>query len=68
MYTVLHSVLKQKCGLEFEREYSAILEGYMYVYYVFVHGTKLCTQCTVRWPGAGAGGYATNAVEYGTDI
>ena len=37
MYTVLHSVLKQKCGLEFEREYSAILEGYMYVYYV------LCT-------------------------
>ncbi len=27
-------VLKQKCGLEFEREYSAILEGYMYVYYV----------------------------------
>jgi hypothetical protein len=27
-------LLKQKCGLEFEREYSAILEGYMYVYYI----------------------------------
>jgi hypothetical protein len=34
MYTVLHSVLKQKRGLEFEREYSSILEGYTYVYYV----------------------------------
>ncbi len=30
-------VLKQKCGLEFEKEYLAILEGYMYVYYI------LCT-------------------------
>jgi hypothetical protein len=34
MYTVLRSVLKQKHGLELEREYSSILEGYKYVYYV----------------------------------
>ena len=27
-------VLKQKRGLEFEGEYSAILEDYMYVYYI----------------------------------
>jgi hypothetical protein len=48
IYTVLLSVLKQKCGLELEMEYSAVNEGYMYVFIRFVHGTKrVCTQCTV---------------------
>ncbi len=31
IYTVLLSVLKQKCGLELEMEYSAVNEDYMYV-------------------------------------
>jgi hypothetical protein len=61
-------VLKQKPGLEFEWEYSAFLEDYMYVYYTCARYVVSCTQCTVRWPGAGAGGYSTNAVEYGTAI
>jgi hypothetical protein len=42
MYTVLRLVLKQKCGLEFERKYSAFPEDYMYVYLHVVHGTKCC--------------------------
>ena len=34
IYTVLRSVLKQKHGLELEREYSSVFEGYTYVFYV----------------------------------
>ncbi len=47
----------QECGLELELEYSAVLEGYPYVFIRIVHGTgKMCTQCPVRgWPGVGAG-------------
>ena len=37
-------------------------------YSIFRARYQSCTQCTVRWPGAGAGGYSTNAVEYGTDL
>ncbi len=37
---VLHLVLKQKRGLEFEREYSVAHEGYMYVYLHGMHGTN----------------------------
>jgi hypothetical protein len=57
IYTVLHSVLKQKCGLELETEYSAVHGDYPYVFIRIVHGTRrICTQCTVReWPGVGAG-------------
>ena len=40
MYTVLHSVLKQKCGLELETEYSPVLEDYTYVCIRIVHGTR----------------------------
>ncbi len=39
IYTVLHFLLKQKHGLELEREYSAVPEGYTYVCIRIVHGT-----------------------------
>jgi hypothetical protein len=47
MYTVLQHILKQKRGLEFEREYSAVHEVYRYVCIRVVHDTNCpCTQCT----------------------
>jgi hypothetical protein len=55
MYTVLNLVLKQKCGLEFEKEYSAILEGYMYVYYMSctVPSVVYTMHCTLAWSWSG---------------
>jgi hypothetical protein len=38
IYTVLRSVLMLRSGLEFEREYSAVIEGYRYVYYFSYKG------------------------------
>jgi len=38
IYTVLRSVLMLRSGLEFEREYSAVIEGYRYVYYFAYKG------------------------------
>jgi hypothetical protein len=48
-------VLKQKCGLEFEREYKAILEGYMYVYYIpcKVLSVVYTMHCTLAWSWSG---------------
>jgi hypothetical protein len=69
IYTVLHLILKQQRGLEFEREYSAVHEGYRYVCIWFVHGTsRICTQYTVYVAWSWCGNYAANAVEYGTEI
>ncbi len=69
IYTVLHLLLKQKSGLEFEMEYSAVHEDYRYVCIRFVHGTRrICTQCTVYVAWSWCGNYAANAVEYGTEI
>jgi len=53
IYTVLRSVLMLRSGLEFEREYSAVIEGYRYVYYFSYKGinqkkTFLKFQCTIR--------------------
>ncbi len=65
MYTV--RVLKQKHGLDFEKEYSAVHEVYRYVCIRFVHGTScLCTQCTVYVAWSWCVNYAANAVEYST--
>ena len=50
-------------------EYSAVNDGYMYVFIRFVHGTKrVCTQCTVCVAWSWCGLNAANAVEYGTEI
>jgi len=52
IYTVLRSVLMLKSGLEFEREYSAVVEGYRYVYYFSYKGINkkfvYKFQCTIR--------------------
>ena len=51
IYTVLRLVLKQKHGLEFEREYSALIEGYRYVQYFSYKGItifNLPVYCTIR--------------------
>jgi hypothetical protein len=69
IYTVLRLILKQKHGLEFEREYSAVHEDYMSVCILFVHGTsRIRTQCTVYVAWSWCGNYAANAVEYSSEI
>ncbi len=65
IYTVLRFVLKQKHGLELEREYSSVFEGYTYVFYVSC--TVLVRVLNALYAGL-AGGYSTNAVEYGTGL
>jgi hypothetical protein len=57
IYTVLRSVLMLTSGLEFEREYSAMHEVYMYVCIRIVHGTRriFVHNALYVWPGVGAG-------------
>ena len=72
IYTVLRSVLMLRSGLEFEREYSAVIEGYRYVYYFSYKGINqkkfFLIPVYYTWPGAGAGWYSANAVEYCTSL
>jgi hypothetical protein len=54
IYTVLRSVLKQKHGLELEREYSAIFEGYTYVFYISCTVPVVYSMhCTLAWSWSG---------------